>query len=231
MTIGLAAAALSALTAAGPAGEPGKDTSGAASRPASRPASQPDNRPAWKAAGAYRALTVSEEKELREAVKAHSPEDHQRLLDLSKTDPKQYQSLMRHMWAWYGEWKNLPHDVQEAYWTMRQTKAQTAKLLAEIQADKGGGKREALVAQLREVQAKEFDAGQVIYEQWSVEFKARIERLQAQVDGHRQRLEKMQTENQDRKKNREKHLDTKVESLLKKAPGPEAQSTASPPQK
>lgn len=226
LTTGLVATLLAVMTLADQAAN--KDAP-AASQPA---ASQPASRAAaWKATGRYRALTIDEERELLKAVKDHSADDHTRLTHLAKTDAKQYQSLMRHMWAWYAQWRNLPGHVQDAYWTMRQTKAQTARLLADIQADKDGHNRPTLIAQLRQVQEKEFDAGQVIYKQWNEEFKARIEHLQAEVESRKQSLEKMRAQTDDRQKNRDKHVDSKVSTLLKQVPSPASTSPTTRPAK
>jgi hypothetical protein len=215
VTVGLVALLLAVISTAQPVARGGKSDPPAASQPASQPASRAA---AWKPTGRYRPLTVEQETELLNAVKQHKEQDYTRLQELAKKDPVQYRSLLRHMWAWYAEWKNLPPHVQQAYWTMRETKAETARLLAQIQADKTGTNREKLVAQLRHVQASEFDAGQVIHKQWAEEFSKRIDKLQAQIDTRRKSLEKMQNEFNERQKERQKILDAKVNVLLKKVP-------------
>ena len=190
---------------------------GLASRPATRPVPKPD---VGGRGGLHRPLSAGEENELLKVVKNFKEADYQRLADLKAKDPAQYRVQMRQMWIWYSEWKTMPGPVQQAYWDVREAKAETAAALADIQADKEGKNRAHLLARLRQAQGREFDATQVIQTRWAEEFAQRMAKLQAEIEIRRQSLEKMRAELKARQAGREKILDAKVNALLKEPPAP-----------
>lgn len=173
--------------------------------------------------GLHRPLSQAEENELLKVVKDFKEADYQRLADLKAKDLTQYRAQMRQMWIWYSEWKTMPGPVQQAYWDVREAKAQTAAALADLQADKDGKNRPAILARLRQAQGREFDALQVIQTQWAEEFAKRIVKLQSEIESRQKSLDALRGELKARRNDREKILDAKVNSLLKNPP-----ATASP---
>ncbi|MCY2929918.1 MAG: hypothetical protein NTV86_10570 [Planctomycetota bacterium] len=180
--------------------------------PATRPAPKPD---VSGRGGLHRPLSAGEENELLKVIKDFKEADYQRLADLKAKDPAQFRAQMRQMWIWYSEWKTMPEPVQQAYWDVREAKAQTAAALADLQADKNGASREKNLARLRQAQGREFDALQVIQTQWAEEFAKRIVKLQGEIESRQKSLEALRGELKARRSDREKILDAKVDSLLK----------------
>ena len=174
--------------------------------------------PSRARAGPHRPLSAQEETELLGAVKKFHEPDYQRLGELKAKDPTQYRTQMRLMWIWYGEWKTLPAPVQQAYWSLREARADTAAALTRLKDEKDPALRKDLQTSLRQGQGREFDALQVIQTQWAEEFAQRIDKLQVEIDIRRKNLEKMRGELKARQLDREKILDGKVELLQKNPP-------------
>ncbi len=195
------------------------DSIGPLPAPASQPAAPTATKPGGPARGGlHRPLSADEENELLSVVKKFKEADHNRLVDLKATDPGQYRAQMRLMWIWYGEWKTLPAPVQDAYWALREAKADSAGALVQLSGETNAANREKLLARLRQAQGREFDALQVIQTQWAEEFAQRITKLQGEIDIRRKGLETMRTELKARQGDREKILEGKVNSLLKNPP-------------
>lgn len=186
------------------------------------PSTQPVVKPEPPArAGPHRPLSAAEEAELLAAVRKFNEADHKSLGVLKLTDPTQYRAQIRLMWIWYGQWKNLPPSVQQAYWALRKAKADTAAALARWHGETNPAERTNHLGALREAQGREFDALQIIQAQWAEEFAQRIDKLQKEIDTRRQSLEKMRGELKARQLDREKILDSKVDTLQKTPPAPQ----------
>ncbi|MBL7132841.1 MAG: hypothetical protein ISS78_01965 [Phycisphaerae bacterium] len=179
----------------GPGGRGPKHAPGPGKPPGLRRPHKPAGQPR------RRGLSDAQEKELLAVLKDKRPELYERLIHQRQTDRLRYRWVLQMMWRWYERWKHLPEEIQDAAITEMDSKAQAWRLAREMRKAGSEGEKEQLLAKLRGVVAKQFDAEQ----------KVRAHRL-AQLE---KQLKRAREELQARAKRRTKIIDELVERLIK----------------
>lgn len=179
----------------GPAGRGRKHAPGPGRPPGLRRPHRPASQPR------HRSLSDAQEKELLAVLKDKRPELYERLIHQRRTNRMRYRWVLQMMWRWYQRWKHLPEEIQDAAITVMDSKAQAWRLAREMRKAASEGEKGQLLAKLRGVVAKRFDAEQ----------KVRAHRL-AQLE---RQLKRAREELKARAKRRTKIIDELVERLIK----------------
>lgn len=210
--------ALAAVLPGNPVARADEKPASAAVKKTDAPGARSQRLRAWKRP---KPLTEEQEAELLEAVRKHSPADHERIVKLKASKAGEYRHVLRRMWLWYQQWKGRPEEVRQAYWTLKETRAEASELVRRAKNAKTKGEREKLSARLRQVVAREFDAWQVIRKYQLAQFATRIEQLEAELKERADKRDKII-------RNRTAALLTKKCSKRKPATAPAARKPPQP---
>lgn len=153
-------------------------------------------------------LTSGEEATLLEFFKAHSPQQHLRLLSLKKANPDTYRTTMLAWHKWMEPIASFPPDVQEACMVQQEAMTEMLRIKARLPAAEPM-QREAFAQAIRQQAERHFDSTLVIR-------RHKIDRLRRQLDQLEKSLD-------DSPRRRDDNIESMVQQYLQAASSPAQQ--------
>lgn len=150
-------------------------------------------------------ITPEQEAELLAALKESSPEHYYAYLMAMKKSGNEalYRRSLAHAWRTYEQWRNAPKHVREQVLAEREASIEIGKLVDELRHARSAAIRGELTAKLRQAIARRFEAEVVIRDYRLTQFEQRIKTLREELA--------------ERIKNRDRHIDDRYETWLKRA--------------
>ncbi len=165
-------------------------------------------------------FTEDKVEEVLAFVKKHFPEEHERLEALRREDPAQARQSLRRLWWIYQRVRHLPPEIQAAAVAEHRLNVAIFRVRRELLQTEDAAKKTELTQKLRDLLGEQFDNDQAVKEY-------KIKLLAEQ-------LAKLKAEIEQRKTDRQKIIDERLERLMSAGPDlmmrqPEPSTRPSPP--
>jgi len=177
-------------------------------RPASQPAATQRARPASRPAAGWsrhvargrmrRRLSSEQAGEVFEYIRKHVPELHDRLLKLRQRDPGRMMVVLEHLRGLVRRLRAMPAEVRNAAITSHRLNVAIFSKAREARQAKEPAKRKRLVAELRELLGKQFQADQVVKEYQAQRLRKQLADLRAELEARKRERGKIIAERLER---------------------------------
>jgi len=137
---------------------PDPTTKAGSTRPSKNaPTSQARRRSRWQ-------LSAEQQAQALEYLKEKEPARYEQVLELRKSNPKQYTARLRSTWWWMQRIKDMPLKVQQAYTLRRDAYVNIWRLVNKLRESDSADEKSRLSKQLLKQVRENFDAGQIVSE-------------------------------------------------------------------
>jgi len=122
-------------------------------------------------------LSAEQQAQALEYLKEKEPAQYKQVLELRKSNPRQYAARLRSTWWWMRRIKDMPPEVQQAYTVRRDAFVTIWRLTKQMRESDSADEKRQLSKQLLELVRKNFDAGQIVSEYQLEKLAQRIKKM------------------------------------------------------